>query len=272
MKKLILTMAIAISTLSMSAQQVMNVWPDGPADDNGADNVATLTVYHPDKNVENTGKALVICPGGGYVFLAMDHEGHEMAKMLAGKGITAAVLKYRLPNGHHTIPADDAREAIRIVRRNAQEWGVDPAKIGISGFSAGGHLASTVLTHHKDSLSMPNYGVLYYPVISARPGITHDGSANALLGASVGDSKLVAEYSNDEKVDANTPPTILLLSTNDNTVWIDNSLQFYRALARNGVETEIHIYPVGGHGWGMHETFPYHQAVVDNMLRWINQR
>lgn len=272
MRKMILALTVALSALGLSAQQTFNLWPDGPADDNGADNEATLTVYHPADGVENTGKAIVICPGGGYAMLAIDHEGHQMARLLAEKGITAAVLKYRLPNGHHNIPADDAREAIRIMRRHAKEWGIAPDKIGISGFSAGGHLASTVLTHYKDTLSIPNFGVLFYPVISARPGITHDGSANNLLGEQVGDSRMVAEYSNDEKVDSHTPPTLLLLSTNDTTVPVDNSLQFYRQLATHGVATEMHIYPIGGHGWGMRKDFPYHDAVVSTMLAWIGRQ
>ena len=262
---------IATSLCAM-AQQVFNVWPDGPADDNGADNLATLTVYTPAANIENTGKALVICPGGGYAMLALDHEGHQMAQILADNGITAAVLKYRLPNGHHNIPADDAREAIRIVRRHAQEWGINPDKVGIAGFSAGGHLASTVLTHHADSLSVPSYGLLFYPVISARPGLTHDGSANNLLGDKVGYSKWVAEYSNDERIDKNTPPTMLLLSSNDDTVWVDNSLRFYKALVDNGIETEMHIYPIGGHGWGMHPEFRYHNDMVKAMIDWIKLR
>ncbi|MDE7385745.1 MAG: alpha/beta hydrolase [Muribaculaceae bacterium] len=272
MKRQLLSLALIATSLCAMAQQVINVWPDGPADDNGADNLATLTVYTPGADVENTGIAMVICPGGGYAMLALDHEGHQMAKILADNGITATVLKYRLPNGHHNIPADDAREAIRIVRRNADKWGVNPDKVGISGFSAGGHLASTVLTHHADSLSVPSYGLLFYPVVSARPGITHDGSANNLLGDKVGQSKWVAEYSNAEHVDKTTPPTMLLLSSNDDTVWVDNSLQFYKALVDNGIETEMHIYPIGGHGWGMHPHFKYHDVMTRAMIDWIKGR
>lgn len=271
-KSLLFTVLAAISMTTMNAQKVFNVWPDGPADDNGADNTAVLTVYNPAKGVENSGKAIVICPGGGYAMLAMDHEGHDIARILAAEGITAAVLKYRLPNGHHNIPADDAREAIRIVRRHAQEWGVNPDKVGIAGSSAGGHLASTVLTHHKDSLSTPSYGLLFYPVISARPGITHEGSAINLLGDKIGRGKWVKEYSNDEQVDQATPPTMLLLSSDDKTVPVENSLRFYSALINNGIEAEMHIYPVGGHGWGMHENFAHHRPMVDAMIDWINRR
>lgn len=272
MKKTLIALALGLVSLAAGAQHVLKVWPEGPADNNGADNEAVLTVYTPGAGVENTGKAIVICPGGGYVMLAMDHEGHEMAQILASQGITAAVLKYRLPNGRHNIPADDAREAIRIVRRNAEAWGIDPDKVGISGFSAGGHLASTVLTHHRDSLSEPSYGLLFYPVISARPGITHEGSAINLLGDKVGYNKWVTEYSNDEQVDADTPPTMLLLSSDDTTVWVDNSLRFYSALVKNGVEAEMHIYPTGNHGWGMHENFKYHKPVVETMIDWIKRR
>ncbi len=272
MKKSFILAALTVATMTMNAQQVFNVWPDGPADDNGADNTAVLTVYTPAPGTANTGKALVICPGGGYVMLAMDHEGHDMARMLADKGITAAVLKYRLPNGHHNIPADDAREAIRIVRRHAAEWGINPDKVGISGFSAGGHLASTVLTHHKDSLSIPSFGLLFYPVISARPGITHEGSAINLLGDKVGYGKWVKEYSNDEQVDKATPPTMFLLSSDDKTVPVENSLRFYAAMVDNGIEAEMHIYPVGGHGWGMGESFTHHRAMIDVMFDWLDRR
>ncbi len=272
MRKLMMLTVLATATWTMNAQQVFNVWPDGPADNNGADNTSTLTVYTPSEGVENTGKALVICPGGGYAMLAIGHEGHEMARLLADNGITAAVLKYRLPNGHHNIPADDAREAIRIVRRHAQDWGVDPAKVGISGFSAGGHLASTVLTHHKDSLSIPSYGLLFYPVISARPGITHEGSAINLLGDKMGRARWVREYSNDEQIDKTTPPTMLLLSSDDNTVPVDNSLRFYKNLIDNGIEAEMHIYPVGGHGWGMNKDFSYRRPMTEAMIDWISRR
>lgn len=272
MKKLFISIALCAATLAAGAQQVIKVWPDGPADDNGADNLAELTVYNVPEGIENTGKAIVICPGGGYGMLAMDHEGREIAELLASRGITAGVLKYRLPNGHHNIPADDAREAIRIMRRNAKAWGIDTGKVGIAGSSAGGHLASTVLTHHADSLSVPSFGLLFYPVISARPGITHDGSAINLLGDKLGHSKWVAEYSNDEHVDAQTPPTLLLLSADDTAVWPDNSLRFFRALTKNGVEAEMHIYPVGGHGWGMHKNFPFHDAMTATMLDWLMRR
>lgn len=272
MKKLILLTIAAALTQLMPAQTTLNVWPDGPTDNNGADNEATITVYTPPTGTANSGKALVICPGGGYEMLAMDHEGHEMARMLAEHGITGVVLKYRLPNGHHNIPADDAREAIRIVRRHASEWGINSDKVGISGFSAGGHLASTVLTHPTDSLSTPSFGVLIYPVISARPGLTHDGSAIHLLGDKVGMSRWVQEYSNDEHVNATTPPTILLLSSDDTTVWPDNSIRFFQAMVRNNVETEMHVYPVGNHGWGMRASFPHHKAMTASVLDWIDRR
>ncbi len=269
MKRYLLSATLIFASLGAMAQQVINLWPNGAADDNGADNIAELTVYTPRPGVENTGKAVVICPGGGYEGLAIGHEGHEMAEILAAKGITGVVLKYRLPNGHHNIPADDAREAMRYVRRHAAEWGVDPEKIGISGFSAGGHLASTVLTHHVDSLSIPNFGLLFYPVVSVRPGITHDGSAIHLLGDKLGHANWVKLYSNDEQVNASTPPTMLLLSSDDTTVWVDNSLRFYKAMVDNNVPVEMHIFPTGNHGWGMHKEFKYHRQVIDNMLRWI---
>ncbi len=253
----------------MTAQETFNVWPDGTPDDNGHDNTSTLTVYHPAKGVENTGKAVVICPGGGYEFLAMDHEGHEIAQLMAQNGVTAAVLKYRLPHGNRLIPAEDAREALRIMRRNARYWGIDSAKVGIAGSSAGGHLASTVSVHHVDKAGTPSFSILFYPVISTDPKITHHGSINNLLGNMAKDSDMLDFYSNDKHVDANTPPTIIVVSGDDTTVPVANSLRYYQALSDNKVPAEMHVYPSGEHGWGMHDNFRYHDVMTKSLVDWV---
>ncbi len=273
MKRIIAAMLVSAAsvTMTLAAQTPEKLWQTGPATDNGHDNEATVTVYHPESSLNN-GMAVVICPGGGYTHLAMDHEGKQVAEWLATNGITGVVLKYRLPYGNHLIPADDAREAIRYVRRHASEWGVNPEKVGIAGSSAGGHLASTVSTHIKDAESRPDFSVLFYPVVTSEKGVTHQGSINNLLGDKAADPALLAEYANELHVDANTPPAILLLSDDDRAVPSENSVRYYRALKANKVPATMYIFPVGGHGWGFRNTFKYHEPVKTLLLEWLKAR
>lgn len=272
MKRILASMvAVAGVAMMLSAQTPVKLWENGPATDNGHDNEATVTVYHPADSA-NTRMAVVICPGGGYTHLAMDHEGKKVAEWLAANGITGVVLKYRLPHGNHLIPADDAREAIRYVRRHAAEWGVDSAKVGIAGSSAGGHLASTVSTHLKDAASRPDFSILFYPVVTSEPGVTHQGSIDNLLGDKKTDAAMLAEYANEKHVDANTPPAILLLSDDDRAVPSENSVRYYRALKANKVPATMYIFPVGGHGWGFRDTFKYHEPVKTLLLEWLTSR
>jgi acetyl esterase/lipase len=222
----------------------------------------TLTVYLPPAGKAN-GTAVVICPGGGYLHLAWTHEGTDVARMLNEMGITAFLLKYRLPNDEtmadKTIgPLQDAQRAIQLVRQRAGDWGVNPARVGIMGFSAGGHLASTAGTHfnisHIDNpgtISLrPDFMILVYPVISFSDSIGHRGSRDNLIGMHP-DPSVVREYSNELQVTAQTPPTFLVHAGDDKTVPVANSLHFYEALQHNGVPAELHVYPKGGHGFGM---------------------
>jgi acetyl esterase/lipase len=224
----------------------------------------TLTVYLPAADKGN-GAAVIVCPGGGYTHLAMTHEGADVAKWLNGLGITAFLLKYRLPSDETMIdktigPLQDAQRAIQLVRQRAGEWGVDVGKVGILGFSAGGHLASTAGTHFlqttiNDSNSgqvslRPDFLVLLYPVISFSDSIGHRGSRDALIGTHP-DPALVLRYSNERQVTAQTPPTFIIHCEDDKTVPVLNSLYFYEALVKNGVPAEIHVYPRGGHGFGL---------------------
>ena len=264
----LLASAMALSMTNVFAQTPTNLWVNGAPNDNGHDNEATIAVYHPADSI-NTGMAVVVCPGGGYTHLAMDHEGKQVAQWLADNGITGVVLKYRLPHGNYTIPADDAREAIRTVRRNAEKWGVNPSKVGIAGSSAGGHLASTVSTHITDAESRPDFSVLFYPVVTSEAGVTHQGSINNLLGDKATDPALLAEYANEQHVDANTPPAILLLSDDDRAVLPENSIRYYRALKANKIPATMHIFPIGGHGWGFRPTFKYHDQVKTLLLEWL---
>ena len=224
----------------------------------------TLTIYAPRKDRRN-GTAVVICPGGGYAVLAAGHEGADIAKQLNDAGVTAFVLRYRLPKEECMtdkahVPLMDAQQAIWYVRRHAQQYGIDAQKIGIMGFSAGGHLASTAGTHFdplRKELNgadlRPNFMILIYPVISFNDTIGHIGSRDNLLGKNP-DRKLVRFFSNEEQITPRTPPTFLIHASDDDVVVPENSIRFYEALLRNKVPAELHLYEHGGHGFGLHNT------------------
>ncbi len=260
---------------SLKAQDfTLKVWPGGAPDHNGMNepeetfegvrvrkvSEAEIFVYIPEKE-KNTGAAVVICPGGGYWIEAMDHEGFEMAEWLKERGVAGIVLKYRLPYGHHEIPSEDARQAMRIVRAKAAEWGIDPARIGIAGSSAGGHLAATVGTRYdrgsnegnasfQNISSRPDFMLLLYPVITFREEFGHMGSRKNLIGEG-NDWKLVEKYSNELHVTPDTPPAFIVLADDDRGVVPRNSVEFYLALKENNVPAEMHIFARGGHGFGM---------------------
>jgi acetyl esterase/lipase len=222
----------------------------------------TLEIHLPAKDSAN-GTAVVVCPGGGYGFLAYDHEGIQVAKFLNEQGVAAFILKYRLPNDaimndRSVGPLQDVQEAIRTVRRRAGEWGVDAKHIGIMGFSAGGHLAASASTLYGDAVykpsdetsARPDFSILVYPVISMRPEFTHTGSRDNLIGANASPEK-VQHFSLDEQVNAETPPTFLIHSEDDQTVPVENSLRYFAALKKAKVPAELHVYPTGGHGYGL---------------------
>jgi len=282
MKKILITMAGMLIGLSAMAQEPteMKLWPNGAPNDNGLTGpekhmengrVGNITdpviyVYKADP-AKNTGAAVVICPGGGYVRLAMNHEGHDVARWLASNGITSAVLKYRMPNGHHDVPLSDAHQAIRMVRNNASAWGVNPAKVGIAGNSAGGHLAATAATHF-DTDTRPDFAMLFYPVISLEPPIAHAGSGRGLLGENAS-SEIRRLYSNEKQVTENTPPTLLFHSDDDRSVPVQNSLAFFSAMKENKVPGALYVFPVGGHGWGFNPEFRYHEEWKTLLLKWL---
>lgn len=216
------------------------------------------------------GKALLMCPGGGYAGVAISHEGKEMAKILNPEGITLAVLKYRMPNGNSEVPQEDVWKALEILHSRADEWGINPSEIGIGGASAGGHLASTVSTHTKVDSLKPAFQVLLYPVISMKDGVTHQGSKTYLLGDNPSNES-IDYYSNELNVNQNTPSAFIAVSGDDAVVPVENSLLYYDALRKNGVNTSLHIYPVGGHGWGMNKNFKYHNEWISEMLKWISE-
>lgn len=210
-----------------------------------------------------TGAAVVICPGGGYGILAIDHEGYDIAKWLNEMGVSGIILKYRLPSDEimedkSVGPLQDVQEAIRTVRRRAGEWNLNPHKIGVMGFSAGGHLAGTASTMYaeqvytsKDDVSArPDFSLLIYGVLSMQPGVTHEGSKRNLLGNNVAQD-MADRFSNELRIDANTPPAFLVHSADDDAVPVENSIRYYQALKKAGVTGELHIYESGGHGYGL---------------------
>ena len=261
------------TVIQVSAQTVMPLYPNkipnsiaGPDEETMKDQIArkvskpTLTVYLPPAG-NATGTAIVVCPGGGYGVLVMEWEGSRIASELNKSGIAAIVLKYRLPDEKIMTdksigPLQDAQQAIKTVREHAKEWKIDPNKIGIMGFSAGGHLAATAGTHYdstfisnpqKTSLR-PDFMVLVYPVISLMDKVGHKGSSSNLLGASPTAEKL-KYFSNELQVKKSTPPTYLTHAGDDKVVPVSNSIIFYEALNANGVPADMHIYSKGEHGY-----------------------
>ncbi|WP_221394250.1 alpha/beta hydrolase [Dyadobacter sp. NIV53] len=267
----------AISFQSMSQTETINLWPEGKVpnfksstiheksetDASGilrisGVTVPTMTAYIAPKE-KATGAAIMICPGGGYGILAASHEGSDFAKWFNDHGISAFVLKYRLPNEkamthQHEVPLMDAMQAMKLIRQSAGKWNIDKDKIGAMGFSAGGHLAATLSTHYNmgekaSEEAKPNFSILLYPVISFMPNISHGGSRDNLLGPEKSD-ELIKYYSNELQVSAKTPPAFLVHAEDDGAVPVENSIEYYLALKKLKISAEMHLYPLGGHGYG----------------------
>lgn len=223
-----------------------------------------MTVFLPS---QPSGKALVACPGGGYSGLAKMHEGYDWAPYFNDLGIAYAVLEYRLPGGDKSIPMADVDAAFKILADSAQAWHFDPAKIGVMGSSAGGHLASTMATHPTETCR-PAYQVLFYPVISLDMAVTHKGTRRKFLGEEPTDEE-VAQWSSDKVVTDATPPAFIAVCADDKTVPVANSLAYFDALSRHGVWSEMHIYPTGGHGWGYRTSFDRHNEMLVQLTKWL---
>lgn len=243
--------------------------------------IPAVKYYAPNKS-KSTGSAIVVCPGGGYGILAMSHEGDEIGKKFAENGIAAFVLKYRLPNdaimADKSIgPLQDAQQALKLIREQAATYGINPQKIGIIGFSAGGHLASSAGVHYRDvkidnpakTNLRPDFMLLIYPVISMDSLITHAGSRNKLLGREPKDD-LVRYFSNETQVTADTPPTLLVHAEDDTAVPIANSKRFYEALQKQHISSKLITYPKGGHGFGLHNKTTK-DAWFDHALTWLKE-
>lgn len=301
--RLILTLfcACLFSVSLIQAQNKIPVWPDKIPNriESGEQELAEnndilwiskiqtpeIEIYLP-TNRNNTGVGVMIMPGGGYAGLAYDWEGTDIAKWFNSVGIAAFVLKYRVPlsksvENKEWVPLQDAQRAIRLIRSKAEEFGIDPEKIGIMGFSAGGHLASTLGTHYDQKIpflndeidqisARPDFEILMYPVISMRPEITHGGSRDNLIGKDPS-PELINTFSNELHVDSETPPTFLLHATDDGAVKVENSLVFFQALRDHKVPVEMHIFPSGGHGFGLGIGNPSLEQWPDLLAQWINQ-
>ena len=232
------------------------------------DGKANMVGYLPEKP---TGKAVVGCPGGGYTGLSMQNEGHDWAEYFNRQGIAYFVLTYRMPKGDRQLPISDAEKAMTTVRDSANVWDINPSDVGIMGFSAGGHLASTISTH-SEFAARPNFSILFYPVISMNEKESHKGSCLNFLGMEgQKDGKLVKQYSNQHAVRRHlTPPAIILTANDDRTVPpVTNGLAYYSAMRREGNDCALYIYPTGGHGFGYRSSFTYHQQMLNDLTTWL---
>ncbi len=214
-----------------------------------------------------TGRAVVACPGGGYSGLAVNHEGYDWAPYFNKQGIALIVLKYRMPKGDRTLPISDAEAAMKMVRDSADVWNLNPNDIGIMGSSAGGHLASTIATHAPEVLR-PNFQILFYPVITMDKSFTHMGSHDNLLGKDAS-ADLEKEFSNEKQVTKETPRAFIVYSDDDKVVPPANGVNYYLALNKKGVPSVLHIYPTGGHGWGIREDFLYKSEMQNELTSWL---
>jgi len=300
--KAIIILLIFINALMMNSTAqtlTLKLWPDGiPGSKTDASYVEKITttdgritrcekVVTPDLTIflpapeKANGAAVLICPGGGYGVLAFDHEGNAIAKWLNDNGIAGIILKYRLPSDQIMIdksigPLQDAQEAIRIIRRNAVSWKINPDKIGVIGFSAGGHLASTLSTHYaekvydvKDNTSArPDFSLLIYPVVSFDTAITHRGSRNNLIGLKPGEEQ-VRRFSNELQITASTPPAFLVHSADDKAVPVMNSIGYFKGLQKNNIPAELHIFQKGGHGYGLSPNGGTESSWPDLCIKWL---
>ncbi len=263
MMRKLLSLFLMIVSVTVFAQEKILLYPNGATESNEL-NVAESfrdpefiiniseprMLAFPAEKSSATGTAVLICPGGGYGGVSQIKEGSEIAQWLNELGVSAFVLYYRMPNGHYEIPLKDAQTAMSIIRKRAKEWNIDKSKIGIMGFSAGGHLASTVGTHFKSKKERPAFMILGYPVVTMMKDLAHGGSRTNLIGKNPTD-EMIRLYSNELQVTKNTPPTFIFHAKDDKVVPIENSIQLLKALQDNKVPAEMHTFDVGGHGFGM---------------------
>jgi acetyl esterase/lipase len=288
-----------LMTNSFSQNTVLKIWPDAipgsiknesysetPIETKEIGTIyskvtePTITVFLP-RSEKATGTAVLICPGGGYEILASGHEGIAIAEWLNENGIAGILLKYRLPSDlimtdKSVGPLQDVQEAIRIIRRHSSEWKINPRKVGVIGFSAGGHLASTLSTHYaekvysvKDTINArPDFSLLIYPVITFDASFTHMGSRNNLIGKNPPDDA-IRSFSNELQITGKTPPAFLVHSSDDDVVPVKNSLLYYENLVKNKVTAELHLFEKGGHGYGLAINKGTQSAWPELCIKWL---
>lgn len=270
MKKTLLLLAfLLMASMRVVAGNPVEIllWPSGAPHDNGhANDTAKVIVYLPEA-AKATGRAVVICPGGAYAMLAMGHEGCDWASFFNSQGIAAIVLKYRMPWGNCNVPIEDAEEATRLVRRNAATWNINPKQVGIMGSSAGGHLASTIATLSTGDAA-PNFQILFYPVINMDPSLARVVHDNFLGKHS--SKKDIKKYSTDLQVSRVTPRAFIALSDDDHVVLPAHGVNYYMQCYRHDVPATLHVYPSGGHGWGIRPDFSCHIEMLLDLKAWLN--
>ena len=283
MKHGLLSLCTLLCCITAMAQKpiVVPLWPNGTPNDNGltdenifyeggrCKNITTpyLYVYPAEKP---TGKAVLMCPGGGYHHTAMTHEGTMMADWFNAQGITYAVLLYRMPNGHCEVPSTDAAEALRLMRQQATAWRLDPHKVGIMGGSAGGHLAITIANNFTTAETRPDFQILLYPVVSMNQG-THSGSKKNLLGENPS-QKDIERLDFSKRINPNTPKAFIVASADDHSVSpVGNTLPYVQQLIENDIPVSLHIYPIGAHGWGFNDNFTYKTQWTDELEKWLRE-
>ena len=261
MKKTLFLCAVAALGVAAQAQTArkltVNLTPDG---------ASNIQVFLPETP---SGRAIVGCPGGGYSHLSMQNEGTDWAEYFNSQGIAYCVLTYRMPKGDRSLPMSDAQNAIRTVRDSAQAWKVNPYDVGIMGFSAGGHLASTTATHAPID-ARPDFQILFYPVISMLKGVTHSGSRQNLIGETPS-AELEQKYSLERQVSPKTPQAFIMLSADDATVLPINGIGYFLALREQKVPATLHVYPTGGHGWGFRDSFTYKRQWTGELEKWLRE-
>lgn len=268
-RKLFVISGLFVISMAAIAQRTFDVnLYNGRAPYNNGDqsDTAKVRVYLPIDR-EATGRAIVICPGGGYETLSMDQDGYSWGEFFQNQGIVAIVLKYRMPHGTPEVPVADAEQAMKLARLNAASWKINRNDVGIMGFSAGGHLAATVATLSRGE-AKPNFQILFYPVISMTEGYGHARSYKNFLGKRPSKHEQ-RKYSADLNVSRATPRAFIALSDDDDTVPPANGVNYYTELYRNDVRASLHVYPGGGHGWGSKIGFRYHEEMMMDLKAWL---
>lgn len=229
-----------------------------------------LHVFLPAK-AKAIGRAVLDCPGGGYSHLSMQNEGTDWSEFFCWKGIAFFVLQYRMPKGDRNVPMSDARDAMKLIRDSAQQWNINPYDVGIMGFSAGGHLASTISTH-SEFAERPDFSILFYPVVTMGKRGQHEGSCRNFLGNDRDDEAICKSFSNDTQVRRHLTPQAIVLLANDDTGVppVANGIAYYTAMRNAGNPCALHVYPQGGHGFGIKKTFPYHQQMLYDLSVWLD--